>query len=626
MNRMAVVGESRRIAGVRGTARAVLGALAATAIMGAPAAAAPPGPGFVPDLGGASTGAPCGGSVLCVGPGGGFASIAAAVAVAPDGATIQVKAGTYPGVVQIAGKSLTLLGGFPAGSFATRDPASNPTVINAGKAGSAVWFNGAGRSTIDGFTITGGKAVIDEYGGGGGSGVLVSDSGAVTISNNLITGNDDERNPLTCNCQPEGGGIKVERSGPAHIAGNIIRGNGSNRGAGIALFGSGVIAGNLVENNVARGDHGGGLFMTGASLRVQGNLVRNNSIGSGVGYGWGGGGLVFANPDGPAVHADLVHNRWVANSAPTIGSGVFIDESATADLLGDLVHDNACPDTGGAGIYVDGGAGASNVVVGSVVKVENVTVAGHGCGNAVNGAGLIVEGGSRADVLNSIFSGNGGRTDVLFCTQPGMPCTYEPLIGPSSIRYSLVGGKLNGVTPGPGMLMANPAFVAPGAGDYHLSAGSPAIDAADPSSPVGAEPQPNGGRRNLGAYGGTVEATISGGGPPPPGGGTQIAAGVKAKGKKDAVVGRVKTERECRAKRRVKLVKRGRVLAKRNTNAKGKFKFPLKGKLAGKLRKVGSRKLVVELNERRLSAQVVCAGATSKKVNAKLKKKKTKRR
>ncbi len=63
-------------------------------------------------------------------------------------------------------------------------------------------------------------------------------------------------------------------------------------------------------------------------------------------------------------------------------------------------------------------------------------------------------------------------------------------------------------------------------GDYHLKpqAGrwdvvsesrviddvtSPCVDAGDPNSPVGDEPEPNGGRTNMGAYGGTAEASKS---------------------------------------------------------------------------------------------------------------------
>jgi hypothetical protein len=63
-------------------------------------------------------------------------------------------------------------------------------------------------------------------------------------------------------------------------------------------------------------------------------------------------------------------------------------------------------------------------------------------------------------------------------------------------------------------------------GDYHLKsqAGrwnpnseswvmddvtSPCIDAGDPNMPVGDEPEPNGGRINMGAYSGTAEASMS---------------------------------------------------------------------------------------------------------------------
>ena len=45
--------------------------------------------------------------------------------------------------------------------------------------------------------------------------------------------------------------------------------------------------------------------------------------------------------------------------------------------------------------------------------------------------------------------------------------------------------------------------------NYHLAAGSPAIDAGNPASSVSEEPQPNGGRINLGSDGGTAAATTS---------------------------------------------------------------------------------------------------------------------
>jgi len=94
---------------------------------------------------------------------------------------------------------------------------------------------------------------------------------------------------------------------------------------------------------------------------------------------------------------------------------------------------------------------------------------------------------------------------------------------------------------GAGNTSADPCFVSPGYwdssgvwidGDYHLKsqAGrwelsegrwtidevtSPCIDAGDPMTAIGREPFPNGGRINMGAYGGTIEASKSYFGKPP---------------------------------------------------------------------------------------------------------------
>jgi hypothetical protein len=79
---------------------------------------------------------------------------------------------------------------------------------------------------------------------------------------------------------------------------------------------------------------------------------------------------------------------------------------------------------------------------------------------------------------------------------------------------------------GPGNIDTDPLFADPNNGDYHLKsqAGrfdpnrqswviddvtSPCIDAGDPNSRIGTEPFPNGGVINMGAYGGTTEASKS---------------------------------------------------------------------------------------------------------------------
>jgi len=104
-----------------------------------------------------------------------------------------------------------------------------------------------------------------------------------------------------------------------------------------------------------------------------------------------------------------------------------------------------------------------------------------------------------------------------------------------TVKYSNIEGGQNGisvsgsrstVTWGQGNINTNPQFAAVNNGDNHLKsqAGrldvsgeswvldnvtSPCIDTGDPNSPVAFEPFPNGGIINMGAYGGTLEASKS---------------------------------------------------------------------------------------------------------------------
>jgi hypothetical protein len=133
---------------------------------------------------------------------------------------------------------------------------------------------------------------------------------------------------------------------------------------------------------------------------------------------------------------------------------------------------------------------------------------------------------NRCVVSNSILWGN--VPDEIGATDGGPDITYS---------------DVTGGWPGEGNLDMDPCFADPGYrtdngtpgdlgddistdGDYHLKsqAGrwdpnsqswviddvtSPCMDAGDPNGPVGEEPQPNGGRINMGAYGGTAEASKS---------------------------------------------------------------------------------------------------------------------
>lgn len=137
-------------------------------------------------------------------------------------------------------------------------------------------------------------------------------------------------------------------------------------------------------------------------------------------------------------------------------------------------------------------------MAGSSPTICNVTVAD-------NDFGIAAYAGANPDVMNSIVWGNTDG-DLFGCTT----------------RFSCVGQG----SEGQGNISEDPLFADAAGGDYHLlsergryvaayklwsfdTQTSPCIDAGDPSVAVGAERMPNGGRIDMGAFGGTPEASMS---------------------------------------------------------------------------------------------------------------------
>ena len=127
-----------------------------------------------------------------------------------------------------------------------------------------------------------------------------------------------------------------------------------------------------------------------------------------------------------------------------------------------------------------------------------------------NKYGIEAYGDSEPDISNCIIWGN-----------------LDDDLSPNQINYSCVerGGE------GEGNISDDPLFADPNMGDYHLRSErgrywpkydiwvldkvtSPCIDRGDPNSDYSNEPVPNGVRINIGAYGGTLEASLSPSAPP----------------------------------------------------------------------------------------------------------------
>ena len=275
---------------------------------------------------------------------------------------------------------------------------------------------GRGRVLV----IDGGSATLDGLilsGGAGyysGGGVRVVGGGRLTLSHSRVEGNS---------ATGDGGGIFVN-GGRAEITDNSVLGNVSNWGAGLRLINGAeiVVCGNEVRNNVAQASAGGidvDCCRRATALIAQ-NVVLDNDGGS------LGGGIRIHGSDAMLV------NNFVARNRADIGSDVFLEGQPGYAVSTTLLHNTVVGrGQGGEGLRVEGN--------GSVVLVNNIVVS-----HAV-GITNVLPASASVNADHTLFEGN----DVDF--------------GPDVAATSVLTGC--------------PAFVDPDAGDYHITAGSAAVDA-----------------------------------------------------------------------------------------------------------------------------------------------------
>jgi hypothetical protein len=432
-----------------------------------------------------------------------------AIYYAADGDTIKVAQGTYIENVGLFWNiGVLLLGGFEGGSAAQyayglpgdfvhrstdhvnrvttiQSPNLNNPVVDLGTWG---WLNPL-TYAVDGFTLTGGA-----------NGVKAAGSGPVTffISQNLIINNG----VLVGGPGALGGGINASGINTL-VLNNRIAHNQSGFGGGIRVetdANTFLVQGNLIENNDAGGDMGGGVVL-GQYNQGQGtgrftwNIVRGNRANLLLTYGAGGGLIAGGGP------LELSHNSYADNETQGAGGGICIGEGSIAVLRHELVYKNRTASTyAGAGIYV--------FPNGTQVSLDHCTITGN-TAPGTEGNGLKVREQATVQVNNSIIWGNSG--DQLY-VYPGatFAMTYS-----DSQPYA-----------GPGNLSVDPLFADPATDDYHLKSRrgrwnpatsqwvtdavqSPCIDAGNPLSAYDQEPFHNGARTNMGAYGNTPEASKS---------------------------------------------------------------------------------------------------------------------
>ena len=335
---------------------------------------------------------------------------------------------------------------------------------------------------LDGFTISGGNADGDEphYRGGG----MHNFRSSPTLSNCAFSGNSAD--------SPGGGLYNSNASSPV-VTNCAFVGNQARDGGGIFNYLSSPLLSSctFLDNLALR--EGGGIYNLGSYSTLIDCTFSGNSA-------YSGGGIANVHESSPM----LIDCVFVGNSAdqdgggmynftvsPTLTNVVFSGNSAYSG--GGMSNDVSSPAltncTFSSNSALEYGGGMENAAS-SAPTLMNVIFSG----NSANDGGAISNDVSSPTMANCTFSGNsadwGGG---MYNNDASMPVLTNCILWGDSLQkiYSSDGTSAPVVTysdvqggyAGEGNIDADPLFMDPDNGDYHLQLDSPCIDAGDNDAP-----------------------------------------------------------------------------------------------------------------------------------------------
>ncbi len=265
-----------------------------------------------------------------------------------------------------------------------------------------------------------------------------------------------------------GGGIYCESGSPT-IANCIITHCQAGIGGGICVTQAQPTIINCVITDCNAVQGAGIALLTDASATIIDCTIQNNTlIGAGSGSRIGGGLYLLA--------AEATVNSCRISGAATgcqTGGGVYCSGSSLT-LRNSLIVGNSANKA--SGLYAEQS---------SLVTLTNCTITQNRLTGSGTGGGVLSSG-AGVTLSNCIVWGNGST----------------PISGSViDVSYS----DVDAPTSGPGNISQNPLFVS--STDLHLQSTSKCIDAGDPGDLAVTEPVPNGDRIDMGAYGGSPQAS-----------------------------------------------------------------------------------------------------------------------
>jgi len=319
-------------------------------------------------------------------------------------------------------------------------------------------------SVLDGFTVSGGNGKIPTSGGRGGGGRL---GGGIRMGSGKLR---IFKCVFTNNLSSDGAGIYV-RYGQLTLTNCIFKVNEASSGGGIYNDGYGELkmVDCIFENNFAA-NKGGGVYNEDSKITIANTSFKNNSASDG--------GAIFS--DNCLKDSSFNNSLFIGNLATNDGGAIYIEQNQNC------------------------------------LEITNSTFAQN---SALYGKAIFSA--SDIKIKNSILY-NGGQDEIWNNNLSTIEVSYSDIQNGQSSIYDPNGELIWGE----GNIDINPLFADLNNGDYHLksqagrydsitqswlidSNTSTCIDAGDPMLPIGLEPFSNGGVINMGAYGGTSEASKS---------------------------------------------------------------------------------------------------------------------
>jgi len=376
-----------------------------------------------------------------------------------DGDRVLVAPGEYviDGPITYRGKNIILK--------SVKGPEN--TIINGNNQIRIFTFNS--RETkdaiLEGFTITKG----DAYKGG----AICCEESSPTIRYNIITGNEAYF----------GGGIACVEADPLIIS-NVISNNiGGGMGGGVYCEDSqALILDNIIKENLVWDTDGGGIYCEyNSSVIVRGNYIINNFV-----YEDGGGISLRGS------HA-IIENNIIARNLTYEDGGGISGWYSRAYIIGNTIVNNSTHHNGGG---IDSFENHEIILLNNIIYANTPT--------DLSGIQL-----SQVHYCNISQEGFAGTNNNIYAD----PLFVNPDPNSNTIDNFIENGDFDGAM----QYLKACYHLKSQAGRYEPNnktwvidkETSPCIDAGDPMSPIGLEPFPNGGRINMGAFGGTIEASKS---------------------------------------------------------------------------------------------------------------------